>query len=372
VRALRASVIAGIVWCALASGAGARTTVVSLEFDHAFADALPGVALAHGHGMPVTLFAMSGRVGQPGYLTYPQLMALQAQGDEVGGHTIDHPDLSKLATAEQRTEICEDRTALQRAGLKVTDFSYPFGDFNAATPGILRGCGYESARQAGGLRSQGRCNGACPAAETIAPRRVYATRSANSVVESTSVATLERYVTRAQASGGGWLQLVFHHVCDRCDTYAVSEPALAAFLSWLATREKTGIRVETVRQVIETPFRPPRLRVRVAGSRARSLRATIVCPRAPGTAACTRAPTTRPVPVAARLRSTLTVLAPPRASAVALWGGKTHSRARRTPHGRWTVPLPHRFVRRRVTLFVALPLGSAQYRFELVPTRPRR
>jgi peptidoglycan/xylan/chitin deacetylase (PgdA/CDA1 family) len=370
VRALRVSIIAGIVWWALASGAGARVTVVSLEFDHAFADALRGVALVHNHGMPATLFAMSGRVGQPGYLTYPQLVALQAQGDEVGGHTAHHPDLSKLKPAEQRSEICDDRAALQQAGLEVTDFSYPFGYFNAATPGIVRSCGYESARQAGGLRSRSRCQGSCSAAETIAPRRVYATRSADSVRETTSVATLERYVTRARRSGGGWVQLVFHHVCDRCDSYAVSEPTLAAFLSWLDAQR---VRVETVRQVIETPFHPGRARIR-AGRRATALQAGVTCPRAPGTAVCTRAPfSTRPVRVPAGLGSRLTVLAPRGASAVELWlRGKPLRARRRTGTARWIIRLPQRFPRRRATLFVALPLGTARYPFELVPIRPRR
>jgi peptidoglycan/xylan/chitin deacetylase (PgdA/CDA1 family) len=237
--------------------------IVSLEFDHATADDLVGAQLAAAHGMNVTLFALSGRIGLPGYLTLGQLLALQARGDEIGGHTIDHPDLARRSVAEQRHEICDDRTALRQAGLDVTDFAYPYGHYGAATPGIVRACGYQSARMAGGLWPDGGCGQPCPFAETIPPRDPFRTRAANSILETTSLSTIEGYVVHAERHGGGWVQIVLHHVCDQCDMYSVSPQTLSAFLSWLAGRSAIGTKVETVRQVIDTPFRPPRIWVRI-------------------------------------------------------------------------------------------------------------
>lgn len=369
VRALRVSLLAAVCCCALAlpAGAAAAPTVVSLEFDHAFSDAAQGVALAASHGMPVTLFAISGRVGSPGYMTYAQLLTLQGQGDEIGGHTIDHPELATLPPAAQQHEICTDRAALQAAGLDVTDFAYPYGDFGAATPGIVRGCGYESARIAGGLGPRGGCHRPCPAVETIAPRRVYATRTPSSIVDTDSPATLRGYVEAAQRAGGGWLQLVFHHVCDRCDTYAVSEPTLAAFLSWLAARD--GIRVETVRQVIETPFRPGPIRVRAGSGRVVSVRAAVGCPRAPGTATCAAVRGVRPGIVVAGAGSTVTIAAPAGASRLRLRGPRIGWWAVSAGATRWRIRMPDRPSTREATLLVSFPLGTAKYRLRFVTRR---
>jgi hypothetical protein len=233
-------------------------TVVSLEFDHAFTDQQPAIELANSLGMKVTVFAMSGRLGETTYMTAAQLLQVQAAGNEIGGHTINHEDLSELSPAAQRHEICADRWALEADGLDVTDFAYPYGHYDAATPGIVRSCGYLSARGAGGLESQGGCYGPCPPVESIPPADRWVTRTVDSVLVTTSLRTIEGYVTRAQRVGGGWVQIVFHYVCDRCDEYSITPQALSDFLHWLA-RDPDATRIETVRQVIATPApRPPR------------------------------------------------------------------------------------------------------------------
>jgi hypothetical protein len=230
------------------------STVVSLEFDDASSDQLAGVRLAASHGMKVTLFAPSGLLGTPGFMNAEDLRQLQAQGNEIGGHTVDHKDLSQLSPADQRHQICDDRATLQAAGLTVTDFAYPFGNWTAETRGILRGCGYESARDDGGLRSrEGVCFGACPPVESIPPADPFVTRTIFPILSTTSLSILQSYVTRAEARRSGWVQLIFHRVCNGCDPYSVSEGTLASFFSWLAKRAPTGTRVKTVRQVINAP-----------------------------------------------------------------------------------------------------------------------
>jgi peptidoglycan/xylan/chitin deacetylase (PgdA/CDA1 family) len=263
-------------------------TVVSVEFDHAFTDQLPAIALANRLGMKLTVFAMSGRLGHPGYMTTPQLLGVQSAGNEVGGHTIDHPDLPLLSAQAQRHEICDDRAALLADGLRVTDFAYPYGDFAPATPRIVRECGYESARTAGGLAAASGCGGPCqgPAAETIPPAHPFETRSANSVLSSTSLATIERYVTAAQHAGGGWVQIVFHYVCADCDLYSVDPQTLATFFEWLAKQRSVGTKEETVYEVLTTPFRPGVLAVS-AGHRTVRLRPVKRCPATPVRTSCT-------------------------------------------------------------------------------------
>ncbi len=271
----------GAAQTAGATVAPVDSTIVSLEFDHAFSDEMPALAVVHADGMDATIFAMSGRVGLPGYQTAAQLLAWQDEGDEIGGHTIDHPDLSLISDADQQCEICGDRLALSGMGLQVEDFAYPYGHAGADTAAIARGCGYLSARGTGGLSSPGGCYGPCPPAETLPPVNPFLTRTVNSVITTTTLATIEGYVTAAERYGGGWLQIVFHHVCDGCDLYSVSLPTLTAFLTWLQARRTQGTIVETVRQALTTIFAPGGVELRRGTARLRLWPATI-CPLAGG------------------------------------------------------------------------------------------
>jgi peptidoglycan/xylan/chitin deacetylase (PgdA/CDA1 family) len=350
-------------------------TIVSLEFDHATSDDMIGAQLAAAHGMKVTMFALSGRIGSPGYMTLGELLALQARGDEIGGHTIDHPDLAQLPAAAQRHEICDDRAALERDGLDVTDFAYPYGYYNGATIGIVRACGYQSARTAGGVGPHGGCVHRCPFAETIPPRDPFRTRAASSTLETTGIATIEGYVTEAERHGGGWVQIVFHHVCDQCDTYSISPQKLAVFLAWLARRSAIGTKVQTVRQVINTPFRPARIRARIGSGPDVGLTSARSCPRTPVSAPCSVAPGVRPQPLTASRPARLVVLTARNATRVELLR-RRRSPLRLTPsHGqplRWSVELPASDLRGSATIEVTYPLGRAYYRIVLLrrPARP--
>jgi peptidoglycan/xylan/chitin deacetylase (PgdA/CDA1 family) len=350
-------------------------TVVSLEFDDATSDQMAGVRLAAGNGMNVTLFVPSGLLGTPGFMDAEELRELEAQGNEIGGHTVDHKDLSQLSPADQLHQVCDDRVALEADGVKVTDFAYPFGNGTAETPGIVRACGYESARDDGGLSSEGGCYGACPPVERIPPADPYETRTIYPVLSTTGLSTIESYVTRAEALGGGWVQLIFHRVCDGCDLYSISEGTLTGFLAWLAARSPIGTRVETVRQVINTPFRPRPIKVWGQAARSLRLRPVIRCPSTPVTAACTRDPWVRPPSLRIPRGTPLTLRANSPATRVELQTTKygrfgtrveVHHRAHRIGKAgyRWRLE-PGAISARTSTLAVTYPFGVASYRFRL-------
>jgi peptidoglycan/xylan/chitin deacetylase (PgdA/CDA1 family) len=357
---------------AIGSHPGRSPTIVSLEFDHAFADQLPAIQLAARHGLRVTVFAISGRVGESGSMTAGQLRALQAQGDEVGGHTVDHQDLSRLPLEAQRHEICDDRSALQAMGLEVTDFAYPYGFFGAATPGIVRACGYQSARQAGGLAASGGCSGRCVFAETIPPKDPFRTRTADSVLETTRLASIEGHVRAAERHGGGWVQLVFHQVCDGCDLYSSSEETLARLVSWLAARTARGTRVETVRQVIDTPLPPYPIRIRSLQGRPLRVLPAVRCPSTPVTATCQAGPPAKSsrLEAAGGAGLTVTTSAPARKVVVTVPTGPGRSASRQArpagaAHTRWRLRLPSSLVRGAGAIAVTYPLGLAKYRVRI-------
>ncbi len=223
-------------------------TVVSLEFDDGHANQYQVRSLFLEHGMRATFFVNSSRVGASGYMTASQLHDLQGDGHEIAGHTLTHVDLTTLSQAEAQRQVCDDRSALIAQGFDVSSFAYPFGAYNSSTKAIVEGCGYESARIIGGVAG---CS-QCPAAETTPPADSFATRTPPSVKSDTTLATIQGWVTAAEARGDGWLQIVMHHVCDGpgCSVYSLSPSTLSAFLDWLAPRAHSGTVVKTVREVI--------------------------------------------------------------------------------------------------------------------------
>lgn len=236
----------------------ASRTIVTLTFDDGSADQYVNARpLLDSHHMKGTFFINSARVGTPGYMTQAQITDIAVDGNEIGGHTINHADLPTLPADEQKRQICNDRVALFGMGFQVQNFAYPFGDADATTERIARECGYNSARSVGGVVSPGSCGG-CDFAESIPPADPYFTQTPDSVKTTTGLGALEGYVTQAELHGGGWVQLVIHHVCDGCDdTYAVSPGTLSAFLSWLAPRSVLGTTVKTVGEVVGGGLQPP-------------------------------------------------------------------------------------------------------------------
>ncbi|KFE66893.1 polysaccharide deacetylase [Hyalangium minutum] len=234
--------------------------IVSFNFDDNLASQAEAGPLLAARGMRGTFYVNSGRVGTSGYLTYEQLQQLQAAGHEVGGHTISHPRLTTLSEAEQRHEICDDRAALLKEGLRVTSFAYPFGDEDSRTRQLVIDCGYNSGRESGGLRTPSGCRG-CPYAESVPPQDVYAIRTHGSVTRAWSLSYLQNLVLRAEAGGGGWVPLVFHHIspttCPSSETYCISRSTFIAFLDWLAPRTSRGTVVRTMDNVIGGPLQPP-------------------------------------------------------------------------------------------------------------------
>lgn len=220
--------------------------IVSLTFDDTLADQFQVGAMLASHGMHATFFVNSPRIGQTDAMTLLQLRQLRDQGNEIAGHTLDHVYLSQLDPESARHQICDDRTALVAMGFEATTFAYPFGDSTATVEQIVRDCGYVAARSVGGLYASDSCT-TCPYANAMPPANPYGVHTVPSIAGATTADTLEAYVIDAEQHGGGWLPLVFHHVCDACNASQVRPAVLEAFLDRL---EQRGNRVMTVADVI--------------------------------------------------------------------------------------------------------------------------
>lgn len=226
-------------------------TIVTIQFDDGTADAYQALPILRDHGMRGTFYLNSALIETPGRMTWTQIAELSAAGNEIAGHTLTHENLRGLSTSEARHQVCADRVSLFEHGFEPTSFAYPFGRFNDGVKQIVRECGYNSGRGVSGL------DGRSTFAETIPPRDAFATRTRQLPKSSTSLATIKSYVTDAEQHGGGWVQIVFHHVCTRCNTYAISVADFTSLLAWLQPRAAHGTVVLTTNEVIGGPVQPP-------------------------------------------------------------------------------------------------------------------
>ena len=247
----------GVMGPAAAARAATAKTVVTLTFDDGYEDnytnALPAL---EAHGMVGTFYTITGYNGvDSGFMTVPQLQALYAAGNEIADHTVLHPFLTQVSTAEATRETCDSRDTLLNWGFPVTDFAYPYTAYNSTLEGIAAACGYDFARQDGDLKSPYACQSGCPVAETIPPKDPYAIRAPESIEDNWSLADMESLVTQVENGGGGWAVLVFHHICSQssCNPYSVTPANFNAFLTWLQTQ---NVSVETMAQVMGGPVQP--------------------------------------------------------------------------------------------------------------------
>lgn len=226
-------------------------TVVSLTFDDGNSDQMGAAEVMAKYGLKGTFYIISGSVGSSGYVTRADLDTLAAQGNEIGGHTVSHPDLTTLSPDEAKKQICFGRETLMDWGFPVRSFAYPYAASSPAVEKIVAECGYNSARGLGDVAPEFQI-----AAESVPPANPFLTKAPSQVDGKWKLEALQEAVTNAQAHGGGWVQLTFHHY-DGHGSLSVSAHTFTRFVEWLAEQSAShDIVVRTVGDVIGGPVRP--------------------------------------------------------------------------------------------------------------------
>jgi peptidoglycan/xylan/chitin deacetylase (PgdA/CDA1 family) len=244
--------IADGIMAAPAQAAG--SAVITLTFDDANADQLTAASIMKSNGLHGTFYTPSGYVNQPGYLSVANLQSLAADGNEIAGHTVTHPDLATLPTDEAIRQVCTDRVNLSNWGFRITSFAYPFASLTPATETIVKNCGYNSARGLGDIQTRFGCSG-CDLAESIPPTDPYLTQAPDEVDNTWTLADLQKTVTQAETAGG-WMELTFHHIgTGGTDPLTVTPALFTQFATWLKARPATTT-VKTVDQVIGGTVKP--------------------------------------------------------------------------------------------------------------------
>jgi PKD repeat protein len=233
-----------------------KNTTVVLTFDDGTTGQDQAASVLKQYGMHGTFYINSGRLGFPGYLTGAQVQAIAADGNEIGGHTVNHSDLTTLSADDAAREICNDRVALANLGVRPTSFAYPFGALTSTTQAQVKSCGYNSARKIADLKSVPYGCANCPTANPIPPIDPYAIKTNSSVKYDTTLAILQTYVTQAENDQGGLVPIVFHHVGSTGDTNEISLATFTQFVQWLSQRPSTTL-VKTMDQVVGGSYVTP-------------------------------------------------------------------------------------------------------------------
>lgn len=237
--AFLAAILAALLWCsqlatAQPAAASARRATVSLTFDDGQATQFGAARILASHGMHGTFYVNSAMLGVgPWYMTWDQVHSLAAQGNEIGGHTLDHKDLTKIPLKQAFTEIRADRANLLRQGFPAASMAYPYGVTTPEVEQIVKEAGYSSARGVGG------------GPQAIPPYAPYFMQSATDLGQHYTLKALKADVRQAEAAGN-WVILVFHQF-DMVSSESISSGLFTSFLNWL---QDQPVSVKTVGQVM--------------------------------------------------------------------------------------------------------------------------
>ncbi|MEV6416026.1 polysaccharide deacetylase family protein [Kribbella sp. NPDC051718] len=236
-----------------------RPTVVSLTFDDGDLSQYGTRTMFATHNMHGTFYINSGAVdaAEPGAMTWTQIHALQADGHDIGGHTLDHVDMTAADTSFDYRwhQACDDRARLQALGFSPASFAYPFAAFNAQAVSIIKGCGYQSGRTGGSLLVGGPLY-----SESIPPSEPWSFKALGTTYDGPiTLQWLQDAVNGPADRAGGWVPMLFHDICyagsanfDACMAgyRPVSDTTLSQFLDWLTANASRGISVKTVAEVM--------------------------------------------------------------------------------------------------------------------------
>ena len=118
-----------------------------LTFDDGYADFYTAAwPILQRYGLSATIYIISGKLGQPGYLACDQLRELADAGVTVAAHSVTHPRLPALSDAALAREMRESRRQLEEClSQPVRHFAYPSGAYDDRVRAAAAEAGYLTA-----------------------------------------------------------------------------------------------------------------------------------------------------------------------------------------------------------------------------------
>lgn len=208
--------------------------LVSLDFDDGWLSAYyQAIPILNAAGLKSTQYIMSGFLNEGiNYVNIEQVLAMQAAGHEIGGHTITHAHLPELSEEEMIREIWQSKFDLESLGVStLAALAYPYGEYNQAIIGATIDAGYLAGRTALGVDS----------GFNFKNTNRYRLKTF-SMEADTDLAYVKNLIDTV-ALNKGWLILVFHQVDNNGGQYSVTPAFLQQVADYLNSADVSVVTV---------------------------------------------------------------------------------------------------------------------------------
>ncbi|HXM55082.1 MAG TPA: polysaccharide deacetylase family protein [Candidatus Dormibacteraeota bacterium] len=127
--------------------AGLPDRPVVLTFDDGYRDLYTtAFPILRAHRFKAVSYVVAGFVNSPVSVTAEQVLEMDANGIQIGAHTVSHADLTRLSGADLWHEVYDSKVALEGLlGHAVLDFCYPSGRVNDTVVRAVQAAGFQTA-----------------------------------------------------------------------------------------------------------------------------------------------------------------------------------------------------------------------------------
>ena len=142
------------------------------------------------YGFKATFYVVCNYIGKkPGYMDWNEIETLHREGHDIGSHSMDHVHLEKLPKKDIEYQVGESKICLQKHGINVTSFAYPFdGGSDDKTVVDIVAKYYDLARSGNDALTYLKCN-----SPTVQPRQT----DCRTYTDGNDLTYANRYTVRA-------------------------------------------------------------------------------------------------------------------------------------------------------------------------------
>lgn len=215
------------------------TGAVTFRFDDGLKNQYVNAApVLDDAGFKATFYIITRQIADnnfPGYMSVAQIKDLFARGYEIGAHTQTHPHLTTLTSAQQQNEIVGSRQDILGWNVgPAVSFSYPFGEYDSTTIGIVKNAGFQSA--------------VATISGYVTPSSDHYQLEYQEPRNNTTLAQMKQWVDTAVQTHT-WLIVTLHDVDTSGNLYAITPAMFQDIVTYV---KQTGIPVVTIAQGMQS------------------------------------------------------------------------------------------------------------------------